>query len=127
MGRCAKRWHDSVPSPEIRIFRPDCHRRAGGAELSEQRSQGFVAGRAMLVLLPSRSEFGLSFRIPAISEVSSGDVETARKSRSTEEIIAFLREAEVRPAQGETAGKTCRVRPDPLRHHPARDKADFSS
>jgi hypothetical protein len=29
----------------------------------------------------------------------------ARKGKSTEEIIAFLREAEVRLAQGETAGK----------------------
>ena len=28
----------------------------------------------------------------------------ARKGKSTEEIIAFLREAEVRLAQGETAG-----------------------
>lgn len=32
----------------------------------------------------------------------------ARKGKSTEEIIAFLREAEVRLAQGETAGKICR-------------------
>jgi putative transposase len=32
----------------------------------------------------------------------------ARKGKSTEEIIGFLREAEVRLAQGETAGKICR-------------------
>jgi putative transposase len=32
----------------------------------------------------------------------------ARKGKSTEEIIGFLREAEVRIAQGETAGKVCR-------------------
>jgi len=32
----------------------------------------------------------------------------ARKGKSTEEIIGFLREAEVRIAQGETAGKICR-------------------
>ena len=32
----------------------------------------------------------------------------ARKGKSTEEIIAFLREAEVRIARGETAGKICR-------------------
>lgn len=32
----------------------------------------------------------------------------ARKGRSTEEIIAALREAEVRLGQGETVGKTCR-------------------
>ena len=32
----------------------------------------------------------------------------ARKGKSTEEIISFLREAEVRLAQGETAGKICR-------------------
>jgi hypothetical protein len=35
-------------------------------------------------------------------------MEMAGKGRSTEEIIAFLREAEVRLAQGETAGKICR-------------------
>lgn len=33
-----------------------------------------------------------------------------RKGKSTEEIIAFLREAEVRLAQGETAGKISEVR-----------------
>ena len=33
----------------------------------------------------------------------------ARKGKSTEEIIGFLREAEVRIAQGETAGKNCRA------------------
>jgi hypothetical protein len=32
----------------------------------------------------------------------------ARKGKSTEKIIGFLREAEVRIAQGETAGKICR-------------------
>ena len=32
----------------------------------------------------------------------------ARKGRSTEEIIAALREAEVRIGQGETVGKICR-------------------
>ncbi len=32
----------------------------------------------------------------------------ARKGKSTEEIIAALREAEVRIAQGETVGKICR-------------------
>ena len=32
----------------------------------------------------------------------------ARKGKSTEEIIGFLREAEVRITQGETAGKICR-------------------
>ena len=32
----------------------------------------------------------------------------ARKGKSTEEIIGFLREAEVRIAQGETVGKICR-------------------
>jgi transposase-like protein len=32
----------------------------------------------------------------------------ARKGRSTEEIIAALRVAEVRIAQGETVGKICR-------------------
>jgi putative transposase len=32
----------------------------------------------------------------------------ARKGKSTEEIIGFLREAEVRIAQGQTAGKICR-------------------
>jgi transposase-like protein len=32
----------------------------------------------------------------------------ARKGRSTEEIIAALREAEVRLGQGETVGKICR-------------------
>ena len=32
----------------------------------------------------------------------------ARKGKSTAEIIGFLREAEVRIAQGETAGKICR-------------------
>ena len=32
----------------------------------------------------------------------------ARKGKSTEEIIAVLREAEVRIAQGETVGKICR-------------------
>ena len=32
----------------------------------------------------------------------------ARKGKSTEEIIVILREAEIRPAQGETAGKICR-------------------
>ena len=32
----------------------------------------------------------------------------ARKGKSTEEIIGFLRESEVRIAQGETAGKICR-------------------
>src|SRR6476660_6593649 len=32
----------------------------------------------------------------------------ARKGKTTEEIIGFLREAEVRIAQGETAGKICR-------------------
>ena len=31
----------------------------------------------------------------------------ARKGKSTEEIIGFLREAEVRLGQGETAGKIC--------------------
>jgi putative transposase len=45
---------------------------------------------------------------PAISEVSAGDLDMARKGKSTEEIIGFLREAEVRIAQGETAGKICR-------------------
>jgi transposase-like protein len=35
-------------------------------------------------------------------------MEMARKGKSTEEIISFLREAEVRLAQGETAGKICR-------------------
>src|SRR6476659_5497257 len=35
-------------------------------------------------------------------------LEMARKGKSTEEIIGFLREAEVRIAQGETAGKICR-------------------
>ena len=35
-------------------------------------------------------------------------VEMARKGKSTEEIIGFLREAEVWTAQGETAGKICR-------------------
>lgn len=33
------------------------------------------------------------------------DVEMARKGKSTEEIIGFLREAEVRISQGETVGK----------------------
>ena len=32
----------------------------------------------------------------------------ARKGKSTEEIIGFLREAEVRLGQGETVGKICR-------------------
>mgnify|MGYP003536905927 CR=1 FL=1 len=32
----------------------------------------------------------------------------ARKGKSTEEIIGFLREAEVRIAQGETVSKICR-------------------
>ena len=32
----------------------------------------------------------------------------ARKGKSTEEIIGFLREAEVRFGQGETVGKICR-------------------
>ena len=32
----------------------------------------------------------------------------AQKGKSTEEIIGFLREAEVRLGQGETAGKICR-------------------
>ena len=32
----------------------------------------------------------------------------ARKGRTTEEIIAALREAEVRTGQGETVGKICR-------------------
>ena len=32
----------------------------------------------------------------------------ARKGKSTEEIIAALREAEVRIGQGETVGKVCR-------------------
>jgi transposase-like protein len=32
----------------------------------------------------------------------------ARKGKSTEEIIGFLREAEVRLVQGETVGKICR-------------------
>jgi hypothetical protein len=32
----------------------------------------------------------------------------ARKRKSTEKIIGFLREAEVRIAQGETVGKICR-------------------
>ena len=32
----------------------------------------------------------------------------ARKSKSTEEIIGFLREAEVRLGQGKTVGKICR-------------------
>ena len=32
----------------------------------------------------------------------------ARKGKSTEEIIAALREAEVRIGQGETVGKICR-------------------
>ena len=32
----------------------------------------------------------------------------AQKVKSTEEIIGFLRDAEVRIAQGETAGKICR-------------------
>ena len=32
----------------------------------------------------------------------------ARKGKSTEEITGFFREAEVRIAQGETAGKICR-------------------
>ena len=32
----------------------------------------------------------------------------ARKGKSTEEIIGFLREAEVRIGQGETVGKICR-------------------
>ena len=32
----------------------------------------------------------------------------ARKGKSAEEIIGFLREAEVRLGQGETAGKICR-------------------
>jgi putative transposase len=39
------------------------------------------------------------------AEISSGDVEMARKGKSTEEIIAFLREA---VAQRETAGKIYR-------------------
>ena len=34
----------------------------------------------------------------------------ARKGKSTEEIIRFLREAEVRLGQGETAGKICQYR-----------------
>ena len=34
----------------------------------------------------------------------------ARKGKSTEEIIGFLREAEVRIAQGETAGRSAEVR-----------------
>lgn len=33
----------------------------------------------------------------------------ARKGKSTEEIIAALREAEVRIGQGETVGKICRT------------------
>jgi len=37
-----------------------------------------------------------------------GDTDMARKGRSTEEIIAALREAEVRLGQGETVGKICR-------------------
>src|SRR5262249_6572031 len=41
-------------------------------------------------------------------EVSLEDVEMARKGKSMEGIIGFLREAEVRIAQGETAGKICR-------------------
>lgn len=32
----------------------------------------------------------------------------ARKGKSAEEIISFLREAEVRLAQGDTVGKVCR-------------------
>jgi len=32
----------------------------------------------------------------------------ARKGKSTEEIVGFLREAEVRISQGETVGKICR-------------------
>jgi putative transposase len=35
-------------------------------------------------------------------------MDMARKGKSTKEIIAFLREAEVRLARGETAGKICR-------------------
>lgn len=37
-----------------------------------------------------------------------GDTDMARKGRSTEEIIAALREAEVKLGQGETVGKICR-------------------
>jgi hypothetical protein len=59
----------------------------------------------------------------------------ARKGKSTEEIIGFLREAEVRIAQGDTAGKICRgagiseqtyykwpPRADPTTEHPATAK-----
>jgi hypothetical protein len=42
--------------------------------------------------------------IPAISKLSNGDKYMARKGKSTEEIIAALREAEVRIGQGETLG-----------------------
>ena len=43
-------------------------------------------------------------RIPLRQSRNSG----SEKGKSTEEIIGFLREAEVRIAQGETAGKICR-------------------
>jgi transposase-like protein len=45
---------------------------------------------------------------PAISNLLDGDEDMARKGRSTEEIIAVLREAEVRLGQGDTVGKICR-------------------
>ncbi len=38
-----------------------------------------------------------------------GDTDTARKGRSTEEIIVALREAEVEFGQGETVGKICKA------------------
>lgn len=43
--------------------------------------------------------------------LSDGDTDMAGKGKSAEEIIAALREAEVRIAQGETVGKICRQRP----------------
>jgi hypothetical protein len=45
---------------------------------------------------------------PAISNVHFGDLDMAGKGKTTEEIIAALREAEVRIGQGETVGKICR-------------------
>jgi DNA-binding XRE family transcriptional regulator len=41
-------------------------------------------------------------------QLLEGDLEMARKGKSTEEIVGFLREAEVRISQGETVGKICR-------------------
>jgi hypothetical protein len=79
-----------------------------GDQAARPRQRGGIEPDAFPELAcPPEAIPGLGFE-SGYFRVSRGDVEMARKRKSTEEIIGFLREAEVRIAQGETAGKICR-------------------